>query len=139
MLMSISGGCVQTVKENTETLAVASKETGLAANADKTKYIFMTRDQNVKRNHSVIIDNRSCERVEEFKHLGKTLTNQNSIQETIKSRVNSGNICYHSAQIPLSSSLLSKNLKIKIYRNIIYSYPLQLTSTRYCKYSYMCS
>jgi len=57
--------------------------------------------------------------VEEFKYLGTALTNQNSIQEEIKSRVRSGNACYHSVQNILSSSLLSKNLKIKIYRTII--------------------
>jgi len=57
--------------------------------------------------------------VEEFKYLGTTLTNKNSIQEEIKSRLKSGNACYHSVQNLLSSSLLSKNLKIKIYRTII--------------------
>jgi len=36
--------------------------------------------------------------VEEFKYLGTTLTNQNSIQEEIKSRMKSGNACYHSVQ-----------------------------------------
>ena len=51
--------------------------------------------------------------------MGTTLTNQNSIQEEIKSRLKSGNACYHSVQNLLSSSLLSKNLKIKIYRIII--------------------
>jgi hypothetical protein len=64
-------------------------------------------------------DNISFEMFEPFKHLGSTLTNQNSIQEEIKSRLNSGNACYHSAQNLLSSSLSSKNIKIKIYRNII--------------------
>jgi hypothetical protein len=51
--------------------------------------------------------------------LGKTLTNQNSIQEEIKSRMKSGNACYPLVQNFLSSSLLFKNLKIKIYRTII--------------------
>ena len=55
----------------------------------------------------------------EFKYLGKTLTNQNSIAEEIKSRLRSGNACYHSVQNLLSSRLLSKNLKVKIYRTII--------------------
>ena len=58
-------------------------------------------------------------RVEEFKYLGTTLTNQNSIQEESRSRLKSGNAFYHSVQNLLSSSLLSKNLKIKIYRTII--------------------
>jgi len=59
------------------------------------------------------------ERVEEFKYLGTTLTNQNSIPEKIKSRLRSGNACYNSVQNLLFSRLLSKNLKIKIYRTII--------------------
>jgi hypothetical protein len=58
--------------------------------------------------------------VEEFKYLGRNLTNPNSIQEEIKSRLKSGNVCYYSMQNLLSSSLLSKNLKIKIYRTIIF-------------------
>ena len=54
-----------------------------------------------------------------FKYLGTTLTNQNSIHKEIKSRLKSGNACFYSVQNLLSSSLLSKNLKIKIYRTII--------------------
>ena len=61
----------------------------------------------------------SFERVEQFKYLGTALTNQNSIQEEIKSRLKSGNACYHSVQNIWSSISLSKNLKIKKYRNII--------------------
>jgi len=59
--------------------------------------------------------------VEEFKYLGTTLTNQNSIPEEIKSRLRLGNACYHSVQNLSSSRLLSKNLKIKIHRTIILS------------------
>ena len=47
------------------------------------------------------------------------MTNQNSIPEEIKRRLRPGNACYHSVQNPLSLSLLSKNLKIKMYRTII--------------------
>ena len=65
------------------------------------------------------IYNSTFERVEEFKYLGKTLTNHNSIAEEIKSRLSSGIACNHSVQNLLSSRLLSKNLKIKIYRTII--------------------
>jgi len=70
---------------------------------------------NAGRIQSVRIDNSTFERVEEFKYMGKTLTNQSSIAEEIKRRLRSGNVCYHSVQNLLSSRLLSKNLKIKIY------------------------
>jgi hypothetical protein len=53
--------------------------------------------------------------VEELKNVGTALTNHNSIQEEIKSSSHSGNACYHSVQKFLSSSLLSKNIKIKMY------------------------
>ena len=100
---------------------VATKEIGLEVNADKTKYMVMSRDWNGGRGHGVKIDNSSIERVEEFKYLGTTLTDQNSIQEEIKSRLKLGNACYYSVQNLLSSRLLSKNLKIKIYRTIIFT------------------
>ena len=55
----------------------------------------MSRDRNVGQGHSVKIDNNSIERVEEFKYLGMTLTDQNSIQEEIKGRLKLGNACYY--------------------------------------------
>jgi len=81
--------------------------------------VVISRDQHAGQSHSIKNDNSSFERVEEFKFLGTTLTSQNSIQEEIKIRLNSGNVYYHSVQNLLSSSLLSKNCKIKIYRIII--------------------
>jgi len=76
--------------------------------------LSMSRGQSSGRSYSMKTENSSFERVEEFKYLGKTLTNQNSIREEIKSRLKSGNACYYSVQNFLSSSSLSKNLKIKI-------------------------
>jgi hypothetical protein len=57
--------------------------------------------------------------VEEFKYLGKTVTNQNSMQEEIKGKLNSANVCYHLVQNRLSFRLISKNIKSKIYVTII--------------------
>jgi len=67
----------------------------LEVNADKTKYMVMSGDQNAGQSHSIKTDNL-FERVEEFKYLGTTLKNKNSIQEEIKSRLKSGKACYHS-------------------------------------------
>jgi len=80
----------------------------------------MSRDRNTVRSHSIKIGNISIERVEEFRYLGTALTNQNSIQEEIKSRLKLGNACFYSVKNLLSSSLLSKNRNIKIYRTIIF-------------------
>jgi len=68
---------------------------------------------------SIRIENKSFERVGQFRYLGINLMNQNSIHEKIKSRLKSGNACYHSVHTILSSGLLSKEEKIKIYRTII--------------------
>jgi len=66
--------------------------------------MVMSRDQNAGRSHSIEIDNSSFERVEEFRYLGKTLINQNSIQEEIKKGLKLGNACCYLVQDLLSSS-----------------------------------
>ena len=103
----------------TYTAQCTSKETGLEVNTDKTTYMVTSREQTVGLSHTMKTDNNSIERVEEFKYLGTMLTNQNSVQKEIKSRLKLGNACYHSVQKLLSSILLTKNLKIKIYKTII--------------------
>jgi len=71
------------MKKNTEPLVVASKETGLEVNADKTKYMVMPRYHYAVRSHNIKINNSFFERVEEFKYLGTTLTNQNSFRKKL--------------------------------------------------------
>ena len=90
----------------------AAREIGLEGSDEKTKFMVMSRDQNAGRIHGVRTDNSTFERVEEFKYLGTTLTNQNSIQEEIKSRLRSGNARYHSVQNFSSSRLLSCRLEV---------------------------
>jgi hypothetical protein len=69
--------------------------------------------------HSIKIANRYFENVAKLTYLGATLTNENCIHEEIKSRLNSGNACYHSVQSILSSRLLSRNVNVKIYKTFI--------------------
>ena len=70
-------------------------------------------------NAHIKIGRNSYEKVKTFKYLGSLLTNQNSIQEETKCRLKAGNKCYYSVETLLSSRLLSKNLKIKIYKTIV--------------------
>jgi hypothetical protein len=69
--------------------------------------------------HSIKIAKRSFEDVAKFKYLGTRVTDQNWMQEEIKSRLNSGNACCHSVQSLLSSCLLCRDLKVKIYKTVI--------------------
>jgi hypothetical protein len=68
-----------------------------------------------------MLANRSSEHVEQFTHLGTTVTNQNMIQDEFERRIYAGNVCYHSVQNLLSSGLLSKEVKIIIYKIILCS------------------
>jgi hypothetical protein len=96
--VNLLGDNIDIINKNTETLIDASKEVGLEVNVEKTKYMFVSRDQNAGQNREIKIGNRSFENVSQFKYLGMTVTNQNLIQEEIKWRLNSGNACYRSVQ-----------------------------------------
>jgi hypothetical protein len=104
--------------KNTAALVTASKDIDLEVNAGKTKNMVMFQDQQAGQNHNIKTGNKSFQWVEQFRYLGKPLKNQNSIHEKIKSRVKSGNACYHLVQ-NLLSCLLLKNRKMKICRNVI--------------------
>ncbi|KAJ4427940.1 hypothetical protein ANN_23950 [Periplaneta americana] len=79
----------KTIRENTEILLEASKEIDLEVNPEKTKY------------------------------LEATVANINDTREEIKRRINMGNACYYSVEKLMSTSLLSKNLKVRIYKTVI--------------------
>jgi hypothetical protein len=67
---------------------------------------------NADKNQQIKIENRLFENVSQFKYLGTTVTNQTSIQEEVKGRLISGNVCYNLVQNLVSSCLLLKNEKI---------------------------
>jgi hypothetical protein len=81
--------------------------------------VLMSRSQKIEQKHSIKIANRSFEDVAKFKYLGTKVAGQNCMHEEIKRRLSSGNACYHSVQSLLSSRLLSKKVKVKIYKTII--------------------
>jgi hypothetical protein len=91
--VNLLGDNIDIIKKNTETLIDASKEVGLEINVEKTKYMLLSRHQNVGRNWDIKIANRLFENVSQFKYLGTTVTNQNLIQEEIKRRLRSRTFC----------------------------------------------
>jgi hypothetical protein len=78
--------------------------------------MIMSRHQNLGQNQNIRTANESFENVAKFRYLGTALTNRNGMHDEIKSRLNA---CYHSVQNLWSSRLISKNLKIKIYKTAI--------------------
>jgi hypothetical protein len=104
------------VSDNTPVFSMTSKLTGIKANHFVCVLSIWScleirwQDKMGK----IQMDNKLFETVEQFKYLGTTLTNQNSIQEEIKSRLKSGNACCHSVQNILSSILVSKNVNVYI-------------------------
>jgi hypothetical protein len=103
--VNLLGGNIDTREKNSETLIDASQEV----------YIVISSPECSSKSGQKIA-NRSFENVLQFKYLGTTVTNLNLIEEEIKRRLSSGNACYHSVQSLLSSRLLSKNLKMRIYK-----------------------
>ena len=81
--VNVLGGSIHSKKEKTESLAVAGKKIGLGVNADKTKYMVLSLDQNAGQSHTVQTVNSSFERVDEFRYLGTILTNQNTFRKKL--------------------------------------------------------
>jgi hypothetical protein len=81
--------------------------------------MIMSQDQHAGKNHKRKIRNKFFKWVQHLRYFGTTLIGQNSIHEEIKGRLKSGNAWCHSVQNLLPSSLLSKNINIKIYISVI--------------------
>jgi hypothetical protein len=90
-------------QKNTKALLQASREDGLQVNTGKTKYVVMSRHQNVGQNHNLLAAIKSLENVAKFKYFGKWVTRQDRIHEEIKSSLNSRNALNNSVQTILFS------------------------------------
>jgi hypothetical protein len=77
--VNLLGDNIDTIKTNAETLIDSNKEVGLEVNAEKTKYMLLSRHQNAWQNRDIKLANRSFENMIQFKYLGTTVTNQNLI------------------------------------------------------------
>ena len=106
-------------KRNADVLLNACTDIGLAVNTGKIKYMKIVRHRGMIPNEHIKIGSNSFAKLKTFKYLGSLLTNQNSILEEIKCKLNAGNSCYYSVQTLLFSQLFSKNLKIKINKTVI--------------------
>jgi len=80
----------------------------------------LSHEYTAGQNHYTDIGKNSFENVVKLKYLASTLTNQHCIRKEFKIRFNTKNACYHLVQNLLSSNLLSKNVKIKIRRSLIW-------------------
>jgi 23S rRNA U2552 (ribose-2'-O)-methylase RlmE/FtsJ len=78
---------IDTIQKDTQTLIDASKEVGLEVNAEKTKYMLLSRHQNAGQDLYIKRGNRCFENVAHFRYLGTTIINQNLIQEEIKEEI----------------------------------------------------
>jgi ribosomal protein S20 len=86
---------------------------------EKTKYTLISRNRNTQQKSNVKTINRSFEHVIMFKYFGMTVINRDSIHEEVKSTLNLGNACYNSVQNLLAFRLLSRNVKIEMYKTTI--------------------
>jgi hypothetical protein len=105
--------------KSTKGLLDASDKADLEVNSEKTNYMLVPRQQKAGQKRSIKTVNRSFEDVTNFRYLGTILTDQNCMHEEIKSRLNSGNACYHLVQGLVSSRQPSWNAKVKIHRTTI--------------------
>jgi hypothetical protein len=67
---------MDTLREKTETVLEASRDVGLEINAQKAKYMIVSRRPNYGQNLNIRIANKSFENMEKFKYLGTILTSK---------------------------------------------------------------
>jgi hypothetical protein len=94
---------------------------------------MLSLHQNAGKNRDIKSENKSFENMSQLKYFRTTVTDTNLLQEEIKRTLNFGNACYHPTQNFLSSSLLSKNVKItsRIYKTTVFPVVLYGCQTRF--------
>lgn len=112
----------ETIINNTKTLINKTKELGLQINVKKTKYMVTNRIQNMEiipKCGDLAVRNKIFERISNFMYLGSILNQTNAITGELKKRINLENVCFYSVNKLFDLRLLSRRLKIGIYKTII--------------------
>jgi len=106
----------------TQKLVLRYKEIGLEVNAEKAKYVFMSRDQNVGRNHNLMTDNKYFVNVAEFMRVGTIITHQNVVTNKLKKQVKFGEcLLALSSEFFFYLSIFSLKISTETYKTIILS------------------
>jgi hypothetical protein len=100
-----------------EKLISKGKEIGLQVNEEKTKYLILSRREQVQ--NSLIVGSFTFEKVSNFKYLGVDVNHQANSHEEIKRRITAGNKSYFALVPVFKSRLISKNTKIRLYKVLI--------------------
>ncbi|KAL1448299.1 hypothetical protein WDU94_008926, partial [Cyamophila willieti] len=111
----------ETVEETRNLMNILIEETeevGLKINETKTKFMHVSRNKTRGMDH-MEVGNYNFERVNSFKYLGVTLTDDNQEDVEIQMRLNSAIKSSYACNKLLSSKLLSRCSKIRIYKTII--------------------
>jgi hypothetical protein len=99
-----------------EFLMDESKLMGLTINDEKTKYVILSRKNNI---HNLIVRNMEFELVGNFKYLGEELNVSGNNHKEIQNRISSANKCFFGLKTILKSKLVSIKSKLTLYKVMI--------------------
>ncbi|KAL1462186.1 hypothetical protein WDU94_014046 [Cyamophila willieti] len=106
------------LKTLARTLVEEASPVGLEINVGKTKYMYFTREER-RRKEKLDIGEDKYERVDKFRYLGSNLDEKNRMEEEILEKIKIGNRTRFALKKMMSSKLLSRTSKVRIYKSLI--------------------
>ena len=117
--LDLIGRNVEIVKENFTKIEEKGAEFGLKVSEKKTKYMTTPLSDYRPTNHTLEVNGKHFETVDNFIYLGSQVNSSNDIGEEIRRRVTLGNRSYYSLQKLFRSKTLHRNLKCELYRTLV--------------------